>query len=61
MIYASKTTFSHFNLKILRPQVTKNIKNFRKKFCEFRPWDFLFICGFLLILSPLITKNMNTN
>ncbi len=37
MISASKTTFSHFNLKILRPKVTKNIMNLRKKFCEFRP------------------------
>jgi len=37
MISASKTTFSHYNLKILRPKVTKNIKNLHKKFCEFRP------------------------
>ena len=35
MTYASKTTFCLSNLKILRPKVTKNIKNFRKKFCEF--------------------------
>jgi len=34
MISASKTTYSHYNLKILKPNVTKNIK----KFCEFRPW-----------------------
>jgi len=34
---ASKTTFSHFNLKILRPKVTKNLKNLRKKFCESPP------------------------
>ncbi len=25
MIFASKTTFSHYNLKILRPKVTKKI------------------------------------
>jgi len=37
MISASKTTFSHFNPKILRPKVTKNIKNLREKFCEFPP------------------------
>jgi len=37
MISASKTTPSQLNLKILRPKVTKNIKNLRKKFCEFRP------------------------
>jgi len=41
MISASKATFSHYNLKILRPQVTKNIKNLHKKFCEFPPWFFL--------------------
>ncbi len=41
MISASKTTFSHFNLKILRPKVMKNIKNLRKKFCEFRPRTFV--------------------
>ena len=34
---ASKTTFSHYDLKILRPKVTKSIKNLHKKFCEFRP------------------------
>jgi len=34
---ASKTTFSQYNLNILRPEVTKNIKNLYKKFCEFRP------------------------
>ncbi len=28
---------THFNLKIWRPEATKNIKNLRKKFCEFRP------------------------
>jgi len=37
MISASKAIFNYFNLKILRPKVTKNIKNFRKKFCEFWP------------------------
>ncbi len=34
MISASKNTFRHYNLKILRPKVTKNLKNFRKNFCE---------------------------
>jgi hypothetical protein len=37
MISASKTTFIQFNLKILRPKVTQNIKNLRKKFCESAP------------------------
>ena len=35
MTYASKTTFCLNNLKILRPKVTKNLTNLRKKFCEF--------------------------
>jgi hypothetical protein len=34
MISASKTTFSHYNLKILRPKVTKNLTNLRKKHPE---------------------------
>ncbi len=37
MISASKTTYNDYNLKILRPKVKKNIKNLRKKFCEFPP------------------------
>ncbi len=34
---ASKTTLNHYNLKILRPKVTKNITNLPKKFCKYRP------------------------
>ena len=30
-----KTTFCIKNFKILRPKVTKNIKNLCKKFCEY--------------------------
>ncbi len=41
MISASKTTFSHYNIKILRPKVTKYLTNLLKKFCEFRPKNFL--------------------
>jgi len=37
MTSASKTTYGRYYLKILRPKVTKNINNLRKKFCEFRP------------------------
>ncbi len=37
MISASKTTLSHYNLKILRPKVTKNLTNLPKKFCDFPP------------------------
>ncbi len=48
MISASKTTYSHYNLKILRPKVTKNIKNLRKKFCEFRP---CLIADYILVYS----------
>ncbi len=38
MISASITTFSHYNLKNLRPKVMQNIANLRKKFCEFPPY-----------------------
>ncbi len=51
MISASKTTFSHYNLKILRPEVTKKIKNFRKKFCEFRTWLRVLLLWQLLTLK----------
>jgi hypothetical protein len=37
MISASKSTLSLNNIKILRPKVTKNITNWRKKFCESPP------------------------
>jgi len=39
MMSASKTTYTQYtcNLKILRPKVTKNIKNLHKKVCEFPP------------------------
>jgi len=43
MISTSKSTFSHYNLKILKPGVTKNLTNLLKKFCEF-PHNF-FIKG----------------
>ncbi len=39
MTSASKTTYSHCNLKILRPKVRKNLTNLRKKFCESLPWQ----------------------
>jgi len=37
MIFASKTTFNHYNLKILRPKVTNTFTNFCKKFCKSPP------------------------
>ncbi len=37
MNYASKSTLSLINLKILMPKVTKNLTNLRKKFCESPP------------------------
>jgi len=37
MISALKTSFSHNNLKILRPKVTKNYTKLLKKFCELAP------------------------
>ncbi len=54
-ISASKTTSSHYNLKILRPKVNTNFKIFCKKFCEFPQWYFdtfqlLNICSVTLFL-----------
>jgi len=37
MIFASKSTVSLDNLKILRHKVMKNLTNLLKKFCEFPP------------------------
>jgi len=37
MICASKSTLSLYNLKILRPKVTKYCTNLPQKFCEFPP------------------------
>jgi len=42
MIFAPKPTFSHYNLKILRLKVMKNLTNLCKKFCESPPWEFRF-------------------
>jgi len=44
MVYAVvnitlKSALSLNNLKILRPKVTKNLTNLRKKFCESPPWS----------------------
>jgi len=49
MIAASKITLSHYNLKILRPKVTKNLTNLPKKFCEFRPLFLTTLCNHGLI------------
>jgi hypothetical protein len=43
MINDLRTTFSHNNLKILRPKVTKNLTNLLKKFCEFRPLSLILV------------------
>ncbi len=52
MISASKTTQSHYNLKILRPKVKKNIKNLHKKFCEFPPFiPYLTLSDDLLLIK----------
>jgi len=37
MMSAFKSTLSLINLKILMPKVTKNLTNFRRKFCELHP------------------------
>jgi len=43
-LYSScfKKYFKPKNLKILRPNVTKNLTNFCKKYCEYPPWPTLF-------------------
>jgi len=56
LISALKTTYSHYNLKILRPKVKKNIKNLRKKFCEFPPWALR--CN---MCDPLICSKLSFN
>jgi len=37
MISASKITFSHYNLKILSPEVTKLVRIFVRRFVNFDP------------------------
>ena len=39
MTYASKTTFCHINLHILRPKVAQILQIFRKNFREFPHCD----------------------
>jgi len=56
MISASKTTYSHYKLKILTPKVMKNIKNFRKKFCEFPP---RFLCFFKVKSHEVRTNSLS--
>jgi len=51
MISASKTTLNHYNLKILRLEVTKNITNLHKKFCEFHPSSPSYYFSFILIFA----------
>ena len=61
MISASKTTLSHFNLKILRPKVTQNIKNLRKKFCESAPSFFNIFFDSLFFLLIVILRRLHNN
>jgi hypothetical protein len=44
MVFAKNNTSSLKNLKILRPKVTQSFRIWVKKFCESRPWDFVFAC-----------------
>ncbi len=37
MEHTKRIFLSHYNLKISRPEVKKNLTNFPKKFCKFRP------------------------
>ena len=50
LVSDSKTTYSHYILKILRPKVTKNIK----KFCEFPPCTLNFF-GWIPLLCPFLS------
>jgi hypothetical protein len=50
MIFASKTTFSLNNLKILRPKVTKILQICLRSFVNFHP-DIIF--SFLGSISPI--------
>jgi len=59
MISASKTTLSLNNLKILRPKVTKNCTNLRKKFCEFPPWGLWSIKSFFKQLLHRFCSSFN--
>jgi len=43
MISASKSTLSQNNLRIFRPKVTKNLRNFCKKFCDSPPRAFAYL------------------
>jgi len=60
MISASKTTFSQYNLKILRLKVKKNL-NLLEKFCEFLPRIILEILGqiFIYRIDFLIPSSSN--
>jgi hypothetical protein len=53
---ASKTTFSHYNLNISTPKVTKNISNLLKKFCEFTACMPKAVRRMLMQLSPKINS-----
>ncbi len=55
MTPASKTTLNLNNLKILRPQVRKNITNFQKLFCIFPSCHGLFYTLNLFLPSTYIT------
>ena len=61
MICASKSTLSLNNLKILKPKVTKNLKNLRKKFCESPPRSLIELNLGKRCVSPATTFNMNNN
>jgi len=47
----SKTTFSHYNLKILRRKLQKNITYLPKKFSEFPPWGMKVFFNFIQVMQ----------
>ncbi len=63
MIFASKSTLSLNNLKILRPKDMKNLKNLPKKFYEFPPWHLFSWTNnyfFPLFCRHIFVDNKNT-
>ncbi len=61
MISASKTTFRHYNLKILRLKVTKNLTNLPNKFCEFRPGFSKWLLRTSVRLAKVTTVSIKTS
>ncbi len=63
MIFASKSTLSPNNLKILRPKFAKNLTNMPKQFCESPPSilsSVINLTTMLLFGQEVLVKEMRT-